>query len=198
MMKFAVSVLTAVLAAGVYYTTACREIEESVIRMHVIANSNDERDTEIKLAVRDGILDKMREKITKKASRNEIIASIPEIEAGANELLEDMGVDYGARVSFEETDIERKSYDGIVLPRGSYEAIRVVLGHGGGGNWWCVAYPPLCFTEEVCGELSEEGKEILRDVMGTQSYRIITSDIRYELKIVEAAEKIVRALKKNH
>ena len=37
-------------------------------------------------------------------------------------------------------------YDGVTLEAGVYDALILELGTGKGDNWWCVVYPPLCFT----------------------------------------------------
>ena len=37
-------------------------------------------------------------------------------------------------------------YEGVTLAAGVYDALILELGSGEGDNWWCVVYPPLCFT----------------------------------------------------
>ena len=37
-------------------------------------------------------------------------------------------------------------YDDVSFPAGMYDALIVELGSGNRDNWWCVAYPPLCFV----------------------------------------------------
>ena len=198
MKKFtAVNVIIALslIITGVYYISLYDNISENIIRLHVISNSNSQEDTQMKLKVRDNILDSVRGRISEDSGREEIISALPEIENTANEFLVNQGAGYGAKVMLGESEIPRKEYNGIVLPKGNYEAIRVVLGEGKGENWWCVAYPPLCFTEETSGEISEEGEAILKDSIDYRSYKMITSDIKYELKIVEVAEKIIDIIK---
>ena len=39
-----------------------------------------------------------------------------------------------------------KYYGAFALPAGEYEAVRIILGEGKGQNWWCVMFPPMCFT----------------------------------------------------
>ena len=34
------------------------------------------------------------------------------------------------------------------MPAGTYTALRIELGDAAGRNWWCVMYPPLCFSGE--------------------------------------------------
>lgn len=195
MKKNLVIVLLAVFITTVYYASAYEDIEKSVVRMHIIANSDSEEDVRIKLLVRNKILDDMRTELCREATREEVLAKIPELEKSASRALAELSAPYGVKISAERADIPRKEYNGLVLPAGNYTAIRVVLGAGAGENWWCVAYPPLCFTEAVSGGLSEEGEELLRGGLSGESYRIITSDIKYELKITEVAQKLLRAIK---
>ena len=84
-------------------------------------------------------------------------------EAGA-EVVREEGYEYAVSASLEENVwFPTKQYTDFALPQGSYTALRVVIGEGGGRNWWCVVFPPLCLgsvtetTEETAalGDLSE-------------------------------------------
>ena len=48
-----------------------------------------------------------------------------------------------------------KEYGKIILPQGNYEAFRIIIGKGEGKNWWCVMFPPLCFTDVTKGEIGK-------------------------------------------
>ena len=37
-------------------------------------------------------------------------------------------------------------YGDLTLESGYYDAVIVELGKAEGANWWCVVYPPLCFS----------------------------------------------------
>ena len=179
----------------VYYISLYNDISKNLVRLHVISNSNSSEDIGVKFMVRDNILNNVREKINISSKREDVLKALPEFEKSANNLLKKTGVDYGARVVYGEADIPRKEYNGIVLPAGDYKAIKVILGEGKGENWWCVAYPPLCFTESVMGGISKEGEEILKVSMDYNSYKMITSDVKYELKIIEIAKKVMNMIK---
>lgn len=59
----------------------------------------------------------------------------------------------------------------------------MILGTGEGKNWWCVAYPPLCFTESAVGELSSDGRKSLEKNLNTDVYNIISGDkAQYKIK----------------
>ena len=79
-------------------------------------------------------------------------------------MVREEGYEYAVSASLEENVwFPTKQYTDFALPQGSYTALRVVIGEGGGGNWWCVVFPPLCLgsvtetTEEAAalGDLSE-------------------------------------------
>ncbi len=40
-----------------------------------------------------------------------------------------------------------KDYGNITLAAGKYDAVKIIIGEGKGKNWWCVLFPPLCFTD---------------------------------------------------
>ena len=56
------------------------------------------------------------------------------------------GFDYKVRVELKREVFPERVYDGYVFPEGEYDALIVSLGEGVGDNWWCVAFPPLCFV----------------------------------------------------
>ena len=69
-----------------------------------------------------------------------------EISALATDVLRENGFSYGATASIERETFPTRVYDGYTLPSGEYTALVLRLGKGEGDNWWCVVYPPLCFT----------------------------------------------------
>ena len=123
-----------------------------IVRLHVIANSDSDTDQELKLKVRDAVLD-VSEKIIKTkdgAEAAEIISENIEIikQQAKNTVLEN-GFDYDVKVVCGVFDFPAKSYQNITLPKGKYRAVRVIIGDGAGRNWWCVMFPPLCFTDKT-------------------------------------------------
>ena len=193
-MKKIMLILLAVMMIFVYYISVYDSISRNILSMHIISNSNSESDTKIKLMVRDYLLSEMKGYLRDDLKREDVINLIPEMEKSANKFLRGNGISYSAKVKYEMADIPRKEYNQIVLPEGEYSAIRVILGEGGGDNWWCVAYPPLCFTEEVFGGLTKEGKKAIKEMVGEGGYRVISSDIKYELKIVEISKKLFKKI----
>ena len=123
-------------------------LQEKMIRLHVIANSDSDADQTLKLCVRDAVLCRAEEILRQSADMTEarvrLTESLPAIGDAAAQELAAQGSGYAVSVSLEETEFPLKTYDGFALPSGEYLALRVVIGAGEGRNWWCVVYPPLC------------------------------------------------------
>ena len=136
------------------------DLQEKMIRLHVIANSDSDADQTLKLCVRDAVLCRAEEILRQSTDMTEARArlrdSLPAIGDAAAQELAAQGSGYSVSVALEDTEFPRKTYDGFALPAGEYMALRVVIGAGEGRNWWCVVYPPLC-TAAAC-ELEETAR----------------------------------------
>lgn len=126
------------------------ELQEKMIRLHVIANSNTQEDQALKLQVRDRILEQATALLEQSADMSDakvrLSTSLETMEAIAQQEIRAQGYDYAVSARLEQTEFPTKVYDGFSLPSGEYLALRVVIGEGAGENWWCVVYPPLCMT----------------------------------------------------
>ena len=132
-----------------------RELEQSLIRFHVVANSDSESDQSIKLRVRDAVLGSIREDLQQmadvSAARDYIRENLPKIQSVANETLEMLGVDQRAVATFCKETFDVRHYDTFSLPSGVYDSLRIVIGEGAGHNWWCVTFPTLCLPATTEG-----------------------------------------------
>ena len=124
---------------------------DQLIRFHVLANSDSEKDQELKRAVRDAILKEVSPRMAVSKSLEEsrqIIKRVrPDMESIGRSVVKLWGKDYSVRTEFGNFMFPTKSYGSLVLPAGNYEALRVVIGEGQGSNWWCVLFPALCFVD---------------------------------------------------
>lgn len=131
---------------------ACGEKNEDILRIHIRANSNSEVDQSIKLNVRDKIIDYITPLISgcKDCDDVKVVlgSSLDKIESIADDVLCEGGFEYVAKASIRNEYFPTRSYEGNVFPADYYDALIVELGTGTGDNWWCVAYPPLCFVGE--------------------------------------------------
>ena len=173
-------------------------ISSEIVRLHIIANSDGADDQAVKLKVRDAVIcaekeifpDGIKKEIT--ADEKEKIVNI------AQKILSENGMDYGAIVEAGNWYFPVKKYDNITLPAGNYDGVRVILGNGNGQNWWCVMYPPLCFTECAKGRADEESRRILKENMTDFEYKMVTEDgicIRPAFKLVEIWSGIKEKMK---
>lgn len=123
---------------------------EAYLRMHIRANSNSEEDQAVKYLVRDRVVEFLTPTVaeceTKSEAMTKISAKLSEIAAVADETLKENGYFYGARASLREEEFPTRVYEEVTLPAGAYDALILELGTGTGDNWWCVVYPPLCFS----------------------------------------------------
>ena len=140
--------LAAALLWGAWSLRRQDDLQERMIRLHVIANSDSDADQTLKLHVRDAVLcraeDILRQSADMADARRRLTDALPAMGDAAASALAARGSAYPVSVSLEETEFPLKAYDGFALPAGEYLALRVVIGAGEGRNWWCVVYPPLC------------------------------------------------------
>lgn len=138
------------LASGALALRTQRELADRVVRLHVLANSDSEEDQALKLRVRDVVLERATELLKQSADRREaeglLRGQLLELERIAAEEIRARGYDYSVTAELANTEFPTKEYDGFTLPAGEYLALRIVIGEGGGRNWWCVVFPPLCIA----------------------------------------------------
>lgn len=134
--------------------SACDEpdLTQEVVRIHIRANSNSDIDQAVKLKVRDSVTEYLTERlegVNSKAQALETLdASKAEITKIANEVLAQNGFDYKANIYIGKETFPERDYGEYTFPAGEYDSLILNLGTGEGDNWWCVAFPPLCFVPE--------------------------------------------------
>lgn len=187
-------------AVSAYYSQRITQgISDSILRLHVIANSDSAEDQALKRLVRDDILAYMKESMGNGSNLEESKAFVNnhlgDIEKIALNRIGKDGKEYGAKAYLGNFDFPTKVYGDIALPSGNYQALRVVLGDGRGANWWCVLFPPLCFVDATHGTVPDEVKDNLKQVLTEDEYAIITTadseediPIKLKFKIVEFFE----------
>ena len=140
--------LLCALVGGSWLGQEQHELADSVIRFHVIANSDSAQDQTLKLAVRDRVLEEAQavypSNATLESARSALESSLTQLADAGRQVVEEQGYDYQVSAKLTQCWFPTKEYDGFALPAGNYTALRVVIGEGEGQNWWCVAFPPLC------------------------------------------------------
>lgn len=173
--------LAVFLASGALALQTGDQLADRVVRLHVLANSDNEEDQALKLHVRDRVLE-LAESLLKQAGDRQEAAelledSLPSLEEAAQEEIWARGYDYGVTVRLEETDFPTREYDGFTLPAGRYLALRVLIGEAAGQNWWCVVFPPLCATAAADVPTASLAAGLSEDQVG-----LITESEGYVLK----------------
>ena len=127
------------------------KIPESSMRVRVIANSDEKNDQQVKLKVKDIVVDDMynllKDSKTIDSSRNIIKSNIDILSQDINKYLNDVKVNMGYNINYGYNYFPKKVYKGVEYKEGMYESLVVTLGSGKGENWWCVLFPPICMIE---------------------------------------------------
>lgn len=137
---------------------------DNLIRLRIMPHSNLEQEQELKLLIRDRLLEETRDLflgVSSKGKAQSILkTNIHRIKALVVEFLNEQGVQHESQVQYQELLFPRQNYGEISLPPGFYPALQVTIGEGQGDNWWCVLFPPLCFMESVEEVVLEDEKRM--------------------------------------
>ena len=143
-------IVSMAVSSMVSFMKECDAVRGSVVRLHIIANSDAPSDQLLKLKVRDSILQSesaILDGVDDKAGAIAILeAKLPEIEAIAQQTVTDNGYDYPVKASLQNMFFYTTNYSGFTMPAGVYDALRIQIGSAAGKNWWCVMFPPLCLS----------------------------------------------------
>lgn len=170
------------------------QLAQEILRFHVIANSDSEKDQNLKLKVKEGILNMLCPMLSEATTKNEaksiLYNHIKEVETEANKIIAKEGYAYKSQAVLGKTTFPIKQYGDMVVPAGEYEAFRILLGEAKGKNWWCIMFPTLCYVDEVFDVITEENKVQFKDVLTKEEYE--------SLFAIEELENVELDLKKDN
>jgi len=190
-MKIFVPIFLFLLLISAYVTPfiqTSERISDDVFRLHILANSDNEEDQQLKLKVRDAVLKKGQNVFTDCSSLEEIIAScesnIDLFEETATECIKENGYNYSVNAYVDKEYFNTREYEEITLPSGIYNALKIEIGEAKGHNWWCVMFPAICLSAVSDSEMN--------NILDEEEIELINSDNKFEIrfKIVEIYEKI--------
>ena len=180
------------ISATSYARAISNNLEDSIFRLHVIANSNSEEDQNLKYKVRDNLIEYMNDIASNCKTKDDAIKiankNINEFYRIAKKTIQENGFNYDVNIEIGNFNFPTKNYGDISIPAGYYDALRVKIGEAEGQNWWCVMFPPLCFVNVSSGIVPDESKEILESELSDEEYNIIssnTTDIKIKFKLIE-------------
>ena len=171
----------------------CTGVRESVVRLHILANSDSDEDQALKLKVRDAVVEAAAGWLDGAENADEALTMaqerLPELKAVAQQTVTDAGYDYPVDATLCTMYFTTRQYETVTLPAGVYEAVRFTIGSGEGKNWWCVVYPPLCAGAAM-------QRKTLDDVLDSEQVAMVTDGERFEVrfKVVEWWERLMNFL----
>ena len=160
-----------------------------MLRLHVIANSDSSVDQNLKLRLRDYILEEGEDifdgSVNVENAVKKIEPKLAELENSAETFVKNAGFDYDVKITLSNEYFTTRTYESVTLPAGKYLALRVVIGSGEGHNWWCVMFPPMCVP-------AADKKDEIENVFTDKEIKLVESKPKYEprFKVVEIYEQI--------
>ena len=181
------------ISAHGYVLAVSEDLSQAVFRLHVLANSDSKEDQELKLKVRDKLLEYMNVICADCSTKEEAIELAKnykeDFQKIAEETIKENGFNYPVKININNFYFPTKNYGDISLPAGYYDALRVEIGNASGQNWWCVMFPSLCFVDVSSGVVDNEAKENLENNLEKESYSIISekedTGFVFKFKIIE-------------
>ena len=185
-------ILFVCISAISYAKTVSTDLENNFFRLHILANSNLEEDQELKLKVRDKVIEYMNSLSYIDLSKEDAIKltneNLDKIKEIAENTIIQSGYNYTVDVEIGNFYFPTKHYANVSLPAGYYDALRIKIGKAEGENWWCSLFPPLCFTDISSGVIDTDNLNALEENLSKDEFEIITGNnekITFKFKLVE-------------
>lgn len=194
MRKYCAAIMAAGLILAILISNAGSFIKDgksldrlrgSVLRLHILAESDSDEDQRLKLLVRDELLRSDIFGDAETLAEAEAIAAerLPDIVEIAEETLRRNGCNAEVTAELADMHFDSRVYGDITMPAGDYRALRVSIGSARGHNWWCVMYPPLCLPAACeAGEETVEDKSAEEEFFDEKELDILTKPKKYEVR----------------
>ena len=147
-----------------------RNLNDSIIRLHVVANSNKTQDQIVKLKIYEKINEYINSIRTNKDMSNEELLNL--IKSNANKIIEISKIYYDEKQSIN-----------LDMQAGSYNSIKVMLGDSEGNNIWSIIFP----NKENIDKLQPLNSIFpkISNIYGTSNY----AKKEYKIKLMELLKK---------
>lgn len=166
--------------------TATQSLAEEVLRFHVLADSDSFQDQEIKIQVKEAVVDWLREHRREASGKEEtkafLAAHLKEIEALSERVIRRAGDEDSVTAEIVWDQFPEKTYGTLTFPAGEYEALRIRIGSGRGHNWWCCLYPGLCFTGALQVKEDQEEVKELENLIDGDAFELITGGSQVQIR----------------
>ena len=185
LLTLTLALIAGLLVIGLMPVHGEEEIYESVVRLHVIADSDSEEDQRLKLCVRDAVLNVTNPRLAACTTQKEALECLAsckeELVTAARAALDREGSDDDVEVLIGVEEYPKRSYDSFCFPAGEYVSLRVRIGRGDGKNWWCCLFPPLCLSAATAKEDNEDA--FVQVGLTKDQYGIITETGKTKYKV---------------
>ena len=156
MKKICISLfLISIIILTVTVSSGSQNEQNEYLRIHIRANSNSVEDQNVKYEIKEALVKYLTPFIANCNTKNQAISLIKNKQSVltkiANEILLKKGFNYLSKVAVRNEEFPTRVYEDLTLEKGYYDAVIVELGRATGDNWWCVVYPPMCFTGNESG-----------------------------------------------
>lgn len=162
----------------VKFEASCMDIRDNVLRLHILANSDSQSDQQLKLKVRDVVINESETDFDRctdlEDALNKAEASIDSIKDTAQRVIAENGYDYSVEVAVGTEFFNTRVYDELTLPAGFYKSLIIKIGDAKGKNWWCVMYPSICVGTAT--------KNDFESAVGDDGAEIAENPIKYQVK----------------
>ena len=183
----ALAILTVALVASLFPVHGEAAIYDTVVRLHVVANSDSEEDQALKLDVRDAVVATVTPAVKDCKTQAEAICAIekiiPDIEEAARAVIAEKGYNYGVTVALGEEYYPTKNYESCAFPEGEYVSLRVLIGESEGQNWWCCLFPPLCLSSSTTTDQQSNEEAFISVGLTSDQYKLVTETETPKYKI---------------
>lgn len=160
-------------------------LEQQVLRLHILANSDSIDDQALKLKVRDRVLTYAETLLDNpdmslEETEATVAQHLPQLEELAETVVEEEGFSYPVSAQLVEMEFEDRTYGELTMPAGTYEALRITIGKAEGQNWWCVMYPALCVPNAT--EVTDDA-ETEQTAFDSEEQALLEHPERYRIRL---------------
>lgn len=173
-----------------YSYSISNDLEKNLFRLHILANSDSTEDQELKLYVRNKVIDYLHQYSFN--NKSELITFLNNNQLSLQKVIDDAikekGYSYTSSFEIENSFYPQKQYKNITLPAGNYDGLKIKIGKAEGKNWWCVLFPPMCLINNSTCSLPEESEILLDNSLTAESCSVISSNsskYKFKFKIIE-------------
>ena len=174
----------------VNFSVSCENTSKDVLRLHILANSDSDKDQKIKMDVKN-VIQNFTSKLLKDVSNKNLAIKILKENIGNIKKVAEKELSFKdisnkkVEINFNETFFKTRDYSRFIMPPGFYDALIIKIGSGQGKNWWCVIFPFLCLgvaqSEKALSTFGSHGRKILK--LKKPKYKL-------KLKILEIYQNI--------